>query len=104
MDKTGIRERAITRMRFIEERFTDHVPVEAQSYWRLCYLIADGFRSYFESYGLLPVDAEDAEAGRSLMRWGPLSHFERDVLRLLAIRIGEEATSNSNRKRISLVD
>lgn len=104
MDRTAIREQAATRMRLIEERFINHVPAEAQSYWLLCYLIAEGFRSYFLNYSLLPIEADDAAAGRSLMNWGPLSLFEQDVLHFLDIKIREQESAYERKKRISLVE
>lgn len=103
MDKDEIRRLAYRRMATIEERHCDRVPPEVQSYWLTCYLIGEGFKAYFNEYGLLPIHVRDANDGRQQMGWGPLSLFEKDTITLLRHRIEDEERTFRSNRRISLI-
>jgi hypothetical protein len=101
MKKESIQRMAYQRMTKIEELCSHgHVAVSMRAYWLLNLIVAEGFRSYFESYGLLPIHHRDANDGRQSLGMGQLSQFERDVLGLLSQKIQARETSHHPQFRV----
>lgn len=103
MNKDEIRNKAYQRMTAIEDRCGAYVNPDAQAYWLLNFLIAEGFSSFFSSYGLLPIHRGDAGDGKENLRLGPLSAFEVDTLNLLNKKIQEQEELYERRKQIQLI-
>lgn len=103
MNKEEIRRQAYSRMILIEEQFTGFVPPDAQAYWLLNYLIAEGVRRYIDAYGLSPISVDAASSGRNHIGLGPLSAFEKDTIQFLNSMIEKEERTYERRNRFEIV-
>ncbi|MGE0632129.1 MAG: hypothetical protein AB7O96_06955 [Pseudobdellovibrionaceae bacterium] len=102
VNKEQIKHVAYQRMHAIEELCGGgFVDPSLQNFWRLNFLIAEGFQSYFANFGFLEIDADEANDGKDQLDFGMLSPFEHEVIALLAERISMQETQQ---RQIRLIE